>query len=462
MRRRLEWSLRTQVALAFTVLLLLLFWVSFSAVYRDQRRYLYEHLDRVELELARTELASAVDSPGEQAHLHDSGGEHRAVLFTADGLLLARSPGLSELQGRQLIDFAQPHRQAGSYTGNWGDERALVLPAGLRERPDAWLALTTSRLPLEVSLAASRQSLINWGVLAGLLGAFSSWVLAGWLIAPLRRVAELAERVRAGTLEDRLQVPSQALEVKSLQQSLNAMLDSLQANLQELQMRAQQQRQFLLDASHELRNPIHALMGTLEVTARRERSPVEYREALQVALAEGSRLSGLVQDLLLLAQADLERLSVRVGRVEVLRLLEECRLAHQARGEQMEVALRVESPELTLLGDPGRLRQILDNLIGNALRYSPRGKSVELTGRLVGEEVEISVTNAGISLTEPEYDLIFQRFSRLDSSRDRQSGGVGLGLSIARELAEAQGGSLRAEAVASGGSVFRLRMPQAS
>ncbi|MFN8611268.1 MAG: HAMP domain-containing sensor histidine kinase [Vulcanimicrobiota bacterium] len=462
MRLKLEWSLRAQVAVSFTALLSLLFLASFSAVYRDQRHHLYEHLDRVELELARTELASAVDSPGEPAHLHDSGGEHRAVLFLPDGRRLAYTPGLSEQESRRLVDFARQHLGDNPFAGNWGEQRALVMPAGLVEQPECGLALITSRLPLEASLANTRASLLNWGLLAALSGAACSWLLAGWLTAPLERVAAVALRVRSGSLEERLNVPSQAPEVRSLQLALNAMLDSLHANLQELEVRAQQQRQFLLDASHELRNPLHALLGTLEVAARRRRSPEEYQEALHIALTEGARLSSLVQDLLVLARADLERLEIKSAPVEVSALLEECRQAYQARAEQLEIALQVDSPPLTVLGDRPRLRQILDNLVSNALRYSPPGQTIQIAARPVGQTVEISVGNAGSSLTESQYQEIFQRFSRLDASRNRNSGGVGLGLSIARELAQAQSGELSGRARAEGGSVFVLRLPQAS
>ena len=459
MRRKLEWSLRSQLAVSFTALILLLFFVSFNAVYQDQRRYLYQHVDRVELELARTELASAVDTPGEAPHLHDSGGEHRAILFRQDGTLLTRSPGFEERQSRELLAFARQHIENSPYTANWGDERALVMPAGLSELPDAWMALITSRVPLEASLETTRRSLLNWGVVAGLLGVVCSWVLAGWLTGPLERVAALAERVRGGTLDERLQVPSQASEVQTLQRALNSMLDSLQSNLQELQLRAQQQRRFLLDASHELRNPLHALLGTLEVTARRLRSPEEYQETLQIALSEGGRLSALVQDLLTLAQADLERLEIRPAMVPVPNLLEQCRQAHLARAEQLGVGLVVTSSDLQVWADPSRLRQILDNLVGNALRFSPAGQSVQLSAVPTAQGVEIHVSNAGSSLTEAEYTEIFRRFSRLDASRNRQSGGVGLGLSIARELAEVQSGHLTGRAGAESGSVFVLWLP---
>ncbi|MBS2039239.1 HAMP domain-containing protein [bacterium] len=462
MRFKLEWSLRAQLAVSFTALLGALLLVSFLAVYRDQRTFLYQQLDRVELELARTELASAVDDPDGDPHLHNSGGEHRAVLFMPDGRLLAHTPVLSEQQSQDLIGYARRQPAGGPHFSNWNQERALVMAAGIREYPEARLALISSRLPLETSLANTRRSLLNWGLLAGVLGTLGCWALAGWLVAPLERVAALAESVRAGTLDERLNVPSQTPEVRSLQNSLNAMLDSLQTNLQELELRAQQQRQFLLDASHELRNPLHALMGTLEVAARRPRTQEEYQEALGIALTEGSRLSLLVQDLLLLARADLERLELKSGPVELASLLEECGQAHQARAQQMDIALQVEGVNLSVLGDRSRLRQILDNLVSNALRYSPAGQTVSIAARPAANGVEISVSNGGTSLTEDQYAEIFQRFSRLDASRNRHSGGVGLGLSIARELAEAQSGQLTGHARPEGGSVFVLQLPQAS
>ena len=462
MRFRLEWSLRVQVAVSFTALLCALFLVSFTAVYRDQRRHLYNNLDRVQLELARTELASAVDDPGDPAHLHASGGEHRAVLFLPNSKIVAASPGLAMGEQQRLLELALSQRGAQPVFCDWGGDRGVVLPAGVAQLPEAWLVLVTSRLPLEASLAGTRASLFNWGLLAALLGALASWTLAGWLTGPLQQMAVLARRVRAGTLSERLAVPGSAVEIVSLQHSLNAMLDELQANLQELQVRAEQQRRFLLDASHELRNPLHALMGTLEVAIRRRRTPEEYEESMRIALVEGKRLSALVQELLFLAQADLERLALKTEAVQVGEVMQECVQAHQGRAEELGIELQVEVESALVLADRSRLRQILDNLVGNALRYSPPGGKILLAARGQQSEVEVTVSNGGESLLEGQYEQIFQRFSRLDSSRKRSSGGTGLGLSIARELAEAQAGSLTGRAGDPDGSVFVLRLPQAS
>ncbi len=444
-------SLRLQVAGAFSLLLAGLLAVAFGAVYAEVSRGLWRELDRDLLGLAQTELSSAVDEPAEGPHLHATRAGHQAVIFTATGQILATSPGLPAALAQELVATGL---SAPATYRTVADHRVIVLDAGLPGQPGARLVLRTSLTPLRLTLQQVATSLLTWALL-GLVGgaALSAW-LATRLTRPLERVVAVAESIRQGHLEQRVLESRESLEVNSLQQSLNQMLDRLQLSLTA-------QRQFVADASHELRSPIHGLQISLEVALRRQRSEAEYREVLGTALKETLRLGRLVQDLLLLSRHDLDRLELRRGPTRLDVVVEECLQAHQAVAEQNEVKLTVgECPPLTADVDPERLRQALDNLVDNALRHTPRTGRVEVALGSEGTEARLSVCDEGQALAPHEYLEIFERFARLDPSRQRTSGGLGLGLAITRALVQAHGGRVWGEAREVTGSRFVIALPE--
>ena len=443
--------LRLQLTLGFSVLLSLLFLLAFLAVYQDTKSSLLQNLDRDLLSLARTELSSAVDGPNQGPHFHGDSGAQQGVLFQPDGLILATTSRLSSDQAQQMVQLGRLHPGPEAFQ-TAGGYRAVILDAHLAVLPQSRLVLRLPLEPLWRNLGEVRFTLLWWGIACTLFGALVAWALAVRLTRPLERVASLAERVSGGQLGQRLRLSSESSEVHLLQKSLNQMLDELEA-------RAHQQRQFVADASHELRNPLHALQGTLEVARRRPRSAEEYEEAIDVALTETQRLTRLVHDLLVLSRSDLERLEVKREPVELLRLLEDCRQAHQARATELRVDLQLQGKARTVALDPTRIRQVVDNLVDNALRHSPAEATVEIRlGEQEGAPL-IEVLDRGISLQPEEYEQIFARFTRLDSSRQRHSGGLGLGLAIARSLVKAHGGQLLAEARPGGGSRFYFFLP---
>lgn len=438
--------------MGFSCLLSFLFLIAFAAVYRAARSSLFQNLDRDLLSLARTELSSAIDGPNEGPHFHPGSGGQQGVLFQPDGLILATTPGLTPGDARALTDLGARGQAGPSFQSN-GFYRVVSMDAPLPGLPRARLTLRLPLQPMLRNLAEIRAALLVWGVAATLVGTLVGWFLAVRLTRPLERVASLAARVRLGKQGERLTLSRESTEVHLLQTSLNQMLD-------ELETRAQQQRQFVADASHELRNPLHALQGTLEVARRRSRPAEEYEEAMDIALVETRRLARLVNDLLLLSRTDLERMELQRQEVDLLALLESCRQAHSARAHELGLELTLEGSSRMQTLDADRIRQVVDNLVDNALRHSPSGGIVQMRLRAENGVTWVEVLDQGESLSGAEYEQIFERFTRLDRSRQRHSGGLGLGLAIARALVEAHGGQLRAEALPPGGSRFYLSLPQ--
>jgi signal transduction histidine kinase len=219
------------------------------------------------------------------------------------------------------------------------------------------------------------------------------------------------------------------------------------------------QRRFTSDASHELRSPLTALRGELEVARRRDRSGEEYRRVLDSALEEVDRLARLVDDLLMLARADAGAAPARPRDARLAtvaaRVVE--RLAPSAHERGVELALDAGS-DTTGRFDPDLMERLLWNLVENALRYTPRGGRVAVGAYARGEELELVVDDTGPGIPADMRTLVFDRFYRADDSRTQgPESGTGLGLSMVRSIARAHAGEATVEEAPGGGARFRVR-----
>lgn len=445
-------SLRLKVAVSFTALLTVVLAFSFLGLHGLLRSGLIQELDDNLREIAFTELVSANDGPDASPHVHSSKGEHQTLLYRRDGTILAASSSLSPEDREQFLNTAlqaQPDApfQAAGF-------RFFTLAQG---SPDLLVAV---RLPIDAlqrRLNRISALLALVACSAVLMGGGLSYRLSRYLTAPIEELAELARHVAQGQVDRRARLGDDSSEVRALQDALNRMLDRLQQSLQALELRGEQQRQFVADASHELRNPVHALRGTLEVALRRPRSAEDYREALEIASREAVRLGQLVEDLFLITRAELDRLELQTVPLDLNVLIEECLQAHQAVARKNAVEFDYRAGQLPpVLADALRIRQVLDNLVDNALQHSPQDGRVALTALGSPTHLRVEVADQGPGLSPDQAAEVFQRFRQLDGSPAR---GLGLGLSVAHRLIQAHGGTVGARSAASGGSVFWFELP---
>jgi two-component system phosphate regulon sensor histidine kinase PhoR len=223
-------------------------------------------------------------------------------------------------------------------------------------------------------------------------------------------------------------------------------------------------RELIVNVSHELRTPIASIQAhvdslLLPEADRPDQAEVDRR--LRVTAAETRRLSDLIEDLLMLARADSQELKVANRAIEVGPIVDQVvqALAPLARNErQVTVSLEDMPAHLWAVGDPDRLAQVLTNLVRNAINYTPQGGVVSIRVGSGPDHVQIAVADTGVGISAEDLAHIFERFYRADSSRTRDTGGFGLGLSIARELLEAMGGSLSATSQPSLGSTFWISL----
>lgn len=335
-----------------------------------------------------------------------------------------------------------------------GRTRLYALPLSGEGVTWGYLEVGASLERLDHSMARLRLLLITTSV-AGLLAA----LLGGWAIAgsALRPVSGMASTARAIALSRgfsrRLPRLGRSDELGQLADTFNEMLASLDEAYRT-------QQRFVADASHELRAPLTAVQGNLELLERAPNlSEAERAETLAYLRQEAQRMSRLVADLLVLARADAGQ-PLKVQPVELDRLLLQVFQETRVLARGRKVSLR-DLDQLQVQGDPDRLKQLLVILLDNALKYTLEGGEIQIALRAEPGAAVIAVADTGIGIEPEDLPHIFERFYRADKARSRDKGGTGLGLAIAKWIAERHGGHLAVDSSPGQGSVFTVRLPLA-
>jgi heavy metal sensor kinase len=287
------------------------------------------------------------------------------------------------------------------------------------------------------------------------LASFGGAFLAGRALSPIDKLTRLARRVSAKDLSQRLNLRLPDDEVGRLARTFDEMIARLDDAFR-------RQRQFTADASHELRTPLTAIKGQVEVALRRRRDAAAYREVLQAVNEEVDRLIRLVGSLLTLARADAGQIPIALETVSLPELVAGAVEQVDPVAKQRDIELSASAgPAVTLQADEDLLLQLLLNLLDNAIKHTPAGGRVTVGWRVNGRQVELWVRDTGVGIAGEHLAHIFDRFYRVDKARSRAEGGVGLGLSICRWIAEAHGGSISVESALGRGSTFTVRLPAA-
>jgi two-component system OmpR family sensor kinase len=298
--------------------------------------------------------------------------------------------------------------------------------------------------------------LIPLGVL---LAAFGGYFLARRSLAPVAAMGKQAERIGAANLHERLLVRNANDELGRLARTFNELLDRLDRSFE-------RQRRFIYDASHELRTPVSILRGEAEVAlSQLSRSPEEYRESLAVLHEEAQRLARIVEDLFTLTRADAGEYRLVQSDFYLDELAADCVRATRALAQAKSIKLVAVTPEeMPVHADEDLLRRMILNLLDNAIKYTPAGGNVSVACRSVPEGYQLSVTDSGPGIPAEMQSRIFERFFRVDRARSRAGadGGAGLGLSIARWIAEAHLGRIELVRSDAAGSEFTVRIPASS
>lgn len=324
-----------------------------------------------------------------------------------------------------------------------------------RERGDLKYVVQTVTYPrmMKKNVLNFRRNLVTAFLLAFLFGSLGGWFLSRRTLRPIDKITATTKRITATSLSERLALHGTDDELDQLARTINEMLERLEESFQKLS-------QFTADAAHELRTPITALKGETEVLLSQRRSLEEYGNALAANLERLDFLTKLVNDLLLLSQADEGSQVLQVETILLPELLRELWDAFTLVAAQKEINSAFEcSEELRINGDSLKLKQLFSNLIDNAIKYTPEGGEISLSSKRAYDGVKITLKDSGIGIPGDDLPRIFDRFYRVDKSRSRLSGGTGLGLSICQWIVKAHKGTIGVDSQPHQGTTFTVTLP---
>jgi two-component system OmpR family sensor kinase len=324
--------------------------------------------------------------------------------------------------------------------------------------------LTLVAVPLhEVEQTLSRLLLVEGLVIVGVLIALgvSAYFVVRIGLRPLDRIEVTAGEIAGGELSRRVSPATSKTEVGRLGLALNAMLDRLEQAFARRTESEERLRRFLADASHELRTPLASIRGYAELFRM---GAADDRESTELAMRrieeEAARMGVLVEDLLSLARLD-EAPEAQHEQVDLTELASDAVLDARATASDRRIELSSTGPAL-LLGDAHQLRQVLANLMRNAVVHTPAGSPIEVTVESDGTDVSVRVRDHGPGIPPGAHENLFDRFWRSEAGRGRGKAGAGLGLAIAYEVVVAHHGSISAEDPPGGGAMFVVRLPAAA
>ncbi|MGD8456876.1 MAG: HAMP domain-containing sensor histidine kinase [Anaerolineales bacterium] len=454
-------SLRSRLWISYAVLIGVVLVVVFGAlvVYAARSNL----LSRVELTNVANRIAERQNVPipqradleGMAARLDENLG-FRILVLDPQWVTLADSRASTEGALPPLSPPERDHLARVSVITDSDGEDWLYITR--RTQGNFIIAVATPRQPLrEVMASPVLRELagdILWaGAIALLLALLLAYLISRWVAAPLQKMSGAAVAVAEGRrTQVKLSGPD---EVRALGEAFNQMTQRVHAS-------QESQRDFVANVSHELKTPLTSIQGfaqaILDGTAS---APDALKRAAQVIYDESGRMHRLVLDLLDLARLDAGTADLERAPLDLAQLLRAVAERFTPQSQEAQVYLSTEIGELpSFIGDGDRLSQVFTNLVDNALKHTPQGGQVAIRAHRNGEWVQVSVADTGPGIPPEELTRIFERFYQLDKARKGGAGrGVGLGLSIARQIIQAHNGTLSAQSKAGEGSVFIVSLP---
>jgi signal transduction histidine kinase len=469
------WSAALMAA-TLAVAAYLSFFVLSDALLREVDGQLVERAARVEQRVITGPPEAPLVLPASQAEMAvDAFDEFAAPgvyaqIYDARGRLLASSANIPQgglPQDTWAVDYALTGRpDLTTLPGGRDRLRALTRPLVSEGRTVGVVRVVASLHLLDTFLARFERLLLLVGFGGLVLAVVGGWALATRALHPVveltRLARQMADEAEGGrrrepprdappSQADALSGPLTADEVGELASTFNDLLTRLRATVR-------RQREFLADTSHELRNPLMVIGANLDLLDLD--LPAEERAAcLREAREEVVRMRRLISDLLFLTEVDAREAIVH-ARVDLAGVARSIVRRARPLPDGLELKLALADPAV-VLGDRDRLRQLLANLVENAIRYTPPPGEIQIAVRRRGDRAELVVSDTGVGIAPEHQERVFERFYRVDPARTRSLGGTGLGLAIVRQIAEAHGGTVRLESEPGHGTSFTIDIPLA-
>ncbi|WP_051299365.1 sensor histidine kinase [Arthrobacter castelli] len=462
-----SFSLRAQLITILSLLMVVVVGVTCALTISFLRGFLIEQLDdnlsnnrqAVSNRLFGMTDSQSVELTNYYGALFTPGGE-QIIAFESDDAPVLDRPTLAEV--KSLSGRARTVPGTADNSDGW---RVRIYPL---ESGEGSVAVA---LPMEDTaelLGEATERILIGGLLATAVAAGVAYLAVTRAFKPLTRMEKTAAAIAAGDLTQRVRVENPYTEVGRLSKSLNAMLAHIEGAFASRSASEKKMRQFVADASHELRTPLVTIRGFSEL---HRHGALQTEEDVSTAMVrienEAKRMGRMVEDLLMLARIDEQR-PLEMQPVDLLLLANDA--ATDAMAGAPDRQIRVISLDggcpssAPTAGDEPRLRQVVGNLVANALRYTPEGSPIEIavgTQRVIDERKDsiLQVRDHGPGISEEEAGRVFERFYRADTSRTRETGGSGLGLAIVAAIVAQHDGTVRLDDTEGGGATMWIRLP---
>jgi heavy metal sensor kinase len=458
-------SIRIRLTIWYLTVLALVMIAFAGLAYFSIQRVLARETDNNLVEMAENftaEVQSHQRDPGEtvEKKFADEIGEfhfrdYHFVVYDTAGRLIASSVDNEDLQ-TALDGIAKRASAApGFFDLTAGNEKLRVYRSSLDIR--------SGRYQLFIVLSLEDQYAISGGVvsvflvavpIALVLSGLGGYFLARKSLFPVAQMSGRAANISAANLDDRLPITNPNDELGGLASVLNALLDRLESSFE-------QQRRFMADASHELRTPLAIVRGESEVALSRDlRTPEVYQESLRIVIDECKCLTEIVEGLFTLARADSGELKANVREVYLDELVADCVRSIRTLADKRDIKIDLSSEETIIRGDEALLRRLFLNLFDNAVKYNVEHGRIRIT---VADNT-VTVSNTGEAIGKDHEKLIFERFYRVEKNRSHKHesmmSGAGLGLSIAKRIAELHGADIRYSRSDDGENIFQISFPR--
>ncbi len=401
-----------------------------------------EHFDLI------LERFFGIKTAGNYIQVLNSMGNIKVTSSTLEGTTLPLSEAAyrNALKGRQTYELV---KTAGPFP-----IRIVTYPIMSKGRLELILQVGTSMKGTQDIFHALFYILMFGGPVMVILAGIIGWFLAGKALSPVDNITQMARKIGAESLNERLSISGPRDEIGRLAETFNDMISRLEASFRKT-------KRFTADASHELKTPLTIMKGEIEVALRTENTVEGLKDVLLSTLEEIDRMSHIVRNLLDLARADTGDIQLTFDKVHLDSLLRERFKQSAKRAAEAGLELRlIKTDTVTVNGDRVRLEQLIYNLIDNAIKYTPDGGKIELSLEAEKDWAIISVKDTGVGISKDDLPYLFDRFYRVDKARTRDAGGVGLGLSICKEIVTVHGGRIDIESEPDNGSNFIVYLPR--
>jgi len=450
--------------LAWTFILLLIFGITAISSYSILfiRNYLLEQGEeqiRNDTEWLAITIENLQNNEEFETNLNEAArtSGYRLSIYDEDGVIFASVPYDDAVLGREELPAMQRAQLRSS-------EEIRIVDDEDNEQLTAYHAIEGSINParyIQVSIQKDQIyepiKTIRWIIYTGMFISIGLVILVSVLFSrsiskPIIQLESAAKDIAGGDVDRTLQLDRKD-EFGALAQSLNQMAKRLRADNETLKKLYDKQRQFFADITHEIRNPLHTISGSLEMLQLKNLPPEQRQRYVETAARQAERINRLFKDLMTLQRYDSDSYFIEKKPFDLQLILEDIEEMFRNQAAEKELDLIVDKKPVTVFADPNKIEQVLENLVSNALKYTNEGY-VKVSLSESDTKLTVKVEDSGIGISDDHLSRLFDRFYRTDKARSRDKGGTGLGLSVVKSILTAHGSSIHIESTPGEGSLF--------